>query len=300
MSDTETLTDEQAMQLEEQEREAEQASTEPAPEQPEADGADTSEAEAEPEGGKEQKMVPLAALHESRAKAKELQQEVQKAQALAEEARAKSDQIERTWQAMQERMASQERSKEPELPSFEEKPLDHLNARLQQVADAQQQQTAYQQQAAAQQALVQKISGHEAAFRQANPDYYDAVGFAKTARMNELRILGVPEGQLRQAVDAEAAQLAVQTMQNGGNPAQVFYEYAKHRGYAPPTQPTNGGATVTDINEIRQQTKALGSGGGKPPTNMPSVTQIAAKDLSDPKQAEEFDRMFATMRQWQK
>ena len=299
MTDTDTLTDEQAEKALAEERAASEAVTEPAPEEPEADGADTPETEAEPdaEGKDDQKRVPLAALHEARAKNKELQSRVDRAEALASEARAKSDQLEKTWQAMQER-AAQQQPKEPEVPSFDEKPLDHLNARLQQVAELQQHQQAQQQQQLAQQALVQQISGHEAAFIQANPDYYNAVGFAKTARMNELRILGVPEDRLRQTVDAEATQLAVQTMQSGGNPAQVFYDYAKHRGYQKAAQQP---APVVDLKEVREQTKALSSGGGKPPTNRPSLTQISEQfaQSNNPADLAEFDRMFATMKQWQ-
>ena len=297
MTNTDSLTEEQAEKALAEERAASEAVTEPAPEQPETDGADTPDTDADPEGGDEQKMVPYGAMKEEREKRKALQQEVQKAQALAEEARAKSDKIEQTWQKMQERLAAQDRPKEPEVPSFEDKPLDHLKVRADQFAAYQQQQDVYQQQTLAQQQLVQQIGGHEAVFRQSNPDYFDAVAFAKSARMDELRILGVPETQLRQTVDAEAAQLAVSTMRQGGNPAQVFYNYAKHRGYQKPAPQPN---PVVDLKEVREQTKALSSGGGKPPTNRPTVAQLGAYDLDDPKQAAEFDAAFATMAQWQK
>ena len=288
MTDTETLTDEQALQLEEQEREAEQASTEPATIEPESDGADTPDTAAEPEGGKEQKMVPLAALHEARAKAKELQQHVQQ-----QDARLQS--FEDKWAKIQERLEP-EKSDAPKVPDFNDKPLDHLQMRLNEVAAIQQQQVQAQQMAAAQQQVVQQIGTYEVAFRQSNPDYYDAVGHAKRARINDHMLYGIPEEQARLMVDHEALQLAGVAMKQGKDPASAFYDYAKSRGYqkAAPAAPT--GASVTDIAKVREQTKSLGAGGGRTAPTKYTFEQIANMDVNDPR----FDEALESLRAVQK
>ena len=290
MTDTETLTDEQALELEEQERTASQAVTGPATIEPDADGAATPDTEAEPETGKEKEnqTVPLAAMLKDR----------EKYQGKIAELEAKAAKQEAMFQKFLEIQKPDEAPKKPEIPAFDDKPLEHLNARLQQVADAQQKQGAYQQQAAAQQAVIQQINGHEAVFRQTNPDYLDAVGFAKAARMNELRVLGYPEAQLRPMVDAEAFQLAVNTMQQGGNPAETFYNYAKHRGYQKAAPVTDASTQkFVDKQAIKERTQGLPSGGRAPKSRPPTLEELAnSLDVDDPK----FEEKFMQMREMQR
>ena len=285
MSDTETLTDEQALELEQQEREAEQASTEPDPKEPESDGADTPETEAEPESGKDDRKVPLGALHEEREKRKTLQQEVQQANARVEK-------MERAWEEMQRRAAEQDKPKEPEVPSFDEKPLDHLQMRLNEVAALQQQQAQAQQMAAVQAQVAQQVGSYEAQFKQVNPDYFDAVAHAKAARVKDHMLYGVTEDRARQIVDQEAAQLAMVAMQQGKDPASAFYDYAKSRGYQKAAPATPSGASVTDINKVREQTKSLGTGGGRGAPSKYTWEQLANMDVNDPR----FDEALESFR----
>lgn len=290
MTDTETLTDEQALQLEEQEREAEQASTETAPEQPEADGADTPETEAESDQGegKDDRKVPLAALHEEREKRKALQQELQKHT-------QKLDDFEKRWATLQERLADGKEDK-PKEPSFEDAPLDHLKMRTDQFAEFQRRQSEMQQMAAAQAQIAQQVGGYEAQFKQANPDYFDAVAHAKAARVQDHMLYGITEDRARQIVDQEAARLAMVAMQQGKDPASAFYDYAKSRGYQKAAPAAASGASVTDINKIREQTKSLGAGGGRTAPTKYTFEQIANMDVNDPR----FDEALESLRAVQK
>ena len=275
MSDTETLTDEQAVELENQERAAE-AVAEPAPEEPEADGAETpeeatEEAPSETQAGKEQGMVPFGALHQERERRKELQ--------------AKVDRMERLWEAAQEKQPEA-----PKEPSFEEAPLDHLKRRADEFAAFQRQQAEAANQQAATQRLVGEVEARELAFRQEHPDYDNAVQFAKLARVNELVVLGQDPARARAIVQQEALGIAADALSRGADPADTFYRFAQHRGYRQ-AQPQ-----PVDAEKVRAQTRSLGGAAGKPPAGRVTLSQLAEMDPNDPA----FEKAFNSMQEWMK
>jgi hypothetical protein len=207
------------------------------PEQP-SDSAGT-QAPAEP------KMVDIRSLHEERARAKEYRDQ------LAEERRRMQLLEERTNLLLQRVYAQPQQQQgpaepaKPPIPTLQEDPVNHILARLdetqQQVKQygqgSQEQQQAiaqYQQQAQQLQNFVARAQALENEFKAEKPDYEDAFTHLNKQRANELSKIGVrdPAERMR-IIQQQNLAIADIAMQNGQNPAQVLYELAQDRGYAP-------------------------------------------------------------------
>ena len=269
MTDTDSLTDEQVDAHLEAERAAEQAASEASAEQeqetPETP-SDEAEGTSEDQGGDDQpddRKVPYGALREEREKRKAAQAENQQ---LSE----KLGRIEALISEMQKRQQPAEEQK-PQGPQFDDDPIQYLKAR-QDAHDA------HQRQMEAQQQFVGALHQREEAFRQQNPDYDQAVAFAKASRIQELQAMGYPNAP--EIVNREAVALAADLMRQGRNPAEGFYAYSKARGYQTATQPPAN--QQIDKTAAREQTRSLGTGGGKPPRGKYTLEQLAAMSPDDP------------------
>lgn len=198
---------------------------------------DTPEPKQEPEQRQEEgqqaerqpKTVPLEALHEARGQFK------------AE--RAAREQAERTFA---ERMAVLEQRLQslaapPQAPpSVQDDPVAYFEHRLNQTG--QQAQAAIQQaqllqqqnqQHAQMQALAQQVARDQADFSAKTPDYSDALAHLRANREQELVAYGADPAAASQAVGQELFQMALQARAQGRNPAEIAYQLAKVRGYAP-------------------------------------------------------------------
>lgn len=91
--------------------------------------------------------------------------------------------------------------------------------------------------------FTQELGGVEAQFSQQNPDYYDALGYVRNMRTQQLTLLyptATPE-QVNAAIAQEELQAAFNFRQQGRNPAEVAFQLAAALGYkraAPPAPPT--------------------------------------------------------------
>lgn len=255
MTDTETLTDEQEQKFLNDERAAEAAS-EASAEQEQETGQDESqadsgsEAEKQDESGQEQKTVPYGALHAEREKRKAAQDE--------------NKQLSSKLERIEAMLAKMETKPEDKGPAFDDDPMAYLKQRVD-AHDAQQQQVAAQQQ------FMASLKGYEDNFRQQNPDYLDAVQFAKAARLQELQAMGYDNAA--QIVQQEAVSLAGDLMRQGKDPAAGFYSYAKSRGFQ---------GKVVDKMQAREQTKSIGGVGGQPPRGKYTLEQLSNMNVDDP------------------
>lgn len=155
----------------------------------------------------------------------------------------RDEQRQRELQALNERIAALE--PKAAAPDFVEDPKGYVDAQTQAARDElkglkdQAEQLQQQQQFGR---FTQELGGHEAAFVQQNPDYFDALGHVRNIRMQQLSLMyptATPE-QIQQAIGQEELNAAYVFMQQGRNPAECAFEMAKALGYqraAPPAPP---------------------------------------------------------------
>lgn len=230
---------------------AESAAPERADTQPEAsEQAEAPEARA--------RTVPLAALHEERARRKELAAQIEQLRAQ----QAERDRI------IEERLAAL--MPKPQVPAFEENPAEHLRQKLETVAQTQQATAAQieawnraQQEQAAKAQLAVRVQAAEAEFSRQAPDYLDAIKHLASARVQELMAFGHDEEAARQQSVQELHQHAYWCAANGKDPAAIAYALAKARGYqAKPAAPS-----AADRFQVQQRgvaaSKSLGNGGAQ-------------------------------------
>lgn len=227
--------------------------------QPAETPAQTAPEQAETPEHQEPKLVPLAALHEERARRRELQQEIQRERQAREEMQRR----------VEERLAALQ-PKEP-IPSLEENPAAHILHKVDEVGKtaqtaAQQLQALQQQQAQEQQfrQIATTVQTVEQEFRQAKPDYDSALQFMLDSRAKEFAAFGHDASTAKQLAAQEMAQSALMNAARGLNPAEIAYRVAEARGYRP--------ATVSADQKLQMQakgvaaSKSLGTGaasGGK-------------------------------------
>jgi len=228
------------------------------------------------EGGK---LVPLAALHESREKIRALTsqiEELKKQPALSEEDR----------ELLKDLKAQRAAAQKPKAPEFIEDPKGYIDAKEQEVrealkelresnakrAEADQQQQQYQ-------SLVSSISTHEQAFVATNPDYQDAINHVRGVRANQLRMMfpDATDAQIQQQIGREELGGAHQILQRGGNPAEFAYNYAKTLGYvkkAPAAPAANGAAHAepAEAKPDKDAVRTLGGGGSAETDETPADT----------------------------
>lgn len=236
----------------------------------------------------EQKLVPLAALHEERQNRKQIQAELRAMREEQAQARQQQAQRDQEWQIAQQRMAQVIAARQqPAPPSEQEDPIAYTahvarqtQAQVQALAQQQQmrEQQAWQQQQEfaarsqqeqATQALVTLTTQSEAEFAKKQADYQDAITYAKTRRVKELVAAGYEPEHAVQFAQNEGWQLAHQWLTQGRNPAEMGYKMAQAMGYTP--------KQAADAEQMREegQRASKPSGGGAVRGRM-SAAQVAA------------------------
>jgi hypothetical protein len=274
----------QAAEIEETES-AEEESAEPSEASP-AEEPEGEEPAAEPtEGAAEPRHVPIGELHAERERRKELQ--------------AKISQLEGTFSKVMERLNAGQPQQQyaqqpaPQIPAYDQDPVGHIKAKLDylEMAAGTHNQVLTQQQAIHQ--FTTALAGLENQFRSATPDYDDAVAFAKHSREMELHALGYDPAQCVEILRQEIVGTSAAAMQRGQNPAEVFYAYAKVRGYGagngstvkPSQAPTSATQKLATVAKAQSAAKGLPRGGSAPPSAV-TLESLAAMD------DDEFDKNF--------
>jgi hypothetical protein len=261
--------------------EAQQPTQEPAQE-----AAEPAE-QAEPQ---QQRTVPLAALHEERARRRELAQQMEQLRAQ----QAERDRV------IEERLQALIQSQQPKPPAFDENPAEHLRQQLEnlqqtQKASAEQIERMNQAYAAeqARAALSQRVLAAEEAFKAAKPDYYDALKHFGGTRVRELMAFGVEQEAARQQVAQEMQQHAFWCAQNGKDPAEIAYNLAVARGYS--AKPA--GVPAADKMQMQQRgmaaSKSLGSGGAAAPkTTVEALLAMSDEDFAEATKGNKWAKLF--------
>lgn len=293
--------------------------------EPEEAPASTPEVTPEPERAKPE-HVPYAE-HEN----------VQKALRAAREAQRASDERLAGIMELVNRSRSQRepeaKKDEPKLPDKLEDPIGHYDARIAQLEAALQQANAGTQQTAEEMranqerqqlfALVQrseadildpKSESHKA-------DYWDACTHLEGQRVKELDRMYPNESpyafqyarqqgfadprQLKVAIlNHDRQAVAIQALQLGQSPAQVYYDLALDRGYTPKTTAKANGKDVSLADKAKQQLEATKKGlkasatlsgdtGGRKGANDMSLQDLADLFIEDGEMA---DKVWEQMR----
>jgi hypothetical protein len=299
----ETLTaDEQAAMDADRAADAEGAAAEtPAPDEAAsvpAEGGEEPAADGQPP---RQGMVPHAALHEAREKLKS-------AEARAAEAERKERLLEERTNLILQRFAAppaapaQTAPQAPAIPSFEEDPAGHILGQVRQqgaiLGELVQAVTGQSRQSEAQagvQQLTLRAAAMEREFATANPDYDKASSHLFEMRRQELIAAGWSDpAEIQTMMANEATGLAARAMQQGRNPAEVVYQLAKLRGYAPPAAnngadnsaaPANGGgeAQLRTIAAGQAQARTVGAmpGAGPAPLTAARVLEFSDEEFAE-------------------
>lgn len=281
----------------EENTEAELPTDDALPEADEGDGLPTVEADAddapEPEdkpkkadkadkGKDKPKMVDHRALVEARNLLKREREDRQR----------ERERMEQRWQQIIERTAPKQ-PEPPPPPQFEQDPAAWLRHQTEntgktvtELAEWRRQQETQRQQAEQDQQLQYAVGAAEQEFAAEQPDYGEALEFARTSRMNFFRAAGYSQAEAAQIVMQETKILAQRALQSGENPARRIYEIAKTFGYAQKQQ------AETKIEQLRKGQRASSpmSGGGAEDENLPSLSTLAEMDN------DEFDKLWGRMK----
>jgi hypothetical protein len=231
---------------------------------PEGDAPAEGEAKAPPPG-----YVPHAALHAERQRVAEL--------------RARDAQREQRLVAL-EAMLRQQQAPQAE-PSAEEDPV----AALARIERGFQDFTARQQAEAESAQINAYVTRDIETFRQVKPDFEQAVGHLVNSRVNELRLMGYGDDEIREDIDAYDRHIATTAARSGLSVGEMLYNLATERGYRPaesaasnvtamPQQPP-ASAKVAAIARGQASERSLGAASGGAPSG--ALDLRALLDLPD-------------------
>jgi hypothetical protein len=232
--------------------------------------------EAKSESSTSDRTIPLAVLLEEREK----RQTLERNQAVL------ADRLDRLTRAQQDLA-------KPREPAAEPDPITRLQQTERYIAD--------QQRAAEQHAQTQQIysiaAQHENQFTATTPDYREAVTYLAEQRGRELELQGMTDPMERQQhLQRDWLALAYNAATTGRNTAEIAYQLAKARGWAPrPPAVANGatnGAAPAQIAEQRATTlqrgaaaaQSLSGMGGSPAragTTLENLLQMSEKEFAE-------------------
>ena len=206
---------------------------------------------------RDERMVPLAALHEERAKRKQLE--------------ASQHEQSQRFDKLQERLDKLQslRDAPPEV-SYEENPGEYLRrnqeAQAKELAELRQQREQQDQMTEQQRKAVQfesHVQAREQEFAQANKDYAEAAEFLRKSRVEEYMAAGLSFEQAQAETNLDRAKFAYNALLRDRNPGEVFYELAKTRGYkAANGEKEQPKVDLEQIQKKMETTTSLGPSGG--------------------------------------
>lgn len=225
-----------------------------------------------------------AALQESRQREKD--------------ARASMARMEALFQKSMERPQPQQQQAPakttPEIPAYDQDPLGHTKAQLDramatidELKGNFQQRTQQQDEQSRTQSTLETYGRHVSTFKRQTPDYDDAFQYLMDTRDKELSFVHEDPTERTNRIQYEEGYLAAAAMRQGKNPAQVFYEMAKVRGY-------KGKQPAIEENKIERLTKgqqaSRSNAGGKVADGDDiSLEKLADMDPDSP----EYDKAWA-------
>lgn len=250
----------------------------------EQEDAGPAEERADKGDGKDpaERTVPHGALHEERKKRQALAQEVAKLR----ESDAKRE------AAFQKLLADQRARQEQQAPApdFDTNPAEWLKHQLETtgktVQQLQAEREAEQKRNAAiqsEQQFIARVQAQEAEYTKEAPDYPDAVTFLRDKRIRMFELAGMSQQEAAQAVYGESLYYSQMALQQGRNPAEVFYSLAREYGFTGPKKPAPAAEQKLEKLAKGQEKSSRMSAGGESAENT-TLAQLAELD------GEEFDK----------
>lgn len=187
------------------------------------------------------RFVRHGAFHKERARRKELETENTRLRDLHargdERLRLLTQAMQQGAPQAQQQAAGQPQAQAPAAPPNPEEDIfgyvKHLEAQLAEVRGGQQQMTAAQREEREFNTTVTSYQADIARFAQAEPAFVDAYRHLIDSRMQELAFAGVPQHELKKAVEADELALVRAAIASGASPAERVFQMAKLRGFAP-------------------------------------------------------------------
>jgi Holliday junction resolvasome RuvABC DNA-binding subunit len=238
----------------------------------------------------QQKVVPLAALHEERARVKELR----------EKQRMMEERFTQLQHVVSQRLTPQEQ-KQPEIqvPDVNADPVGHFraeNERLRQQLEQIGRPVQEIQQRMAQQEQYQRlqmhVNGQISEFAKEKADVNEAIQHARMADFQALRALGYDEATAGQIITQQYDQMVVGLVQQGRNVGEALYAFAQSKGYAPRQAQPNAQDKLQATAKVAGAARSLGSGGGV--GNKLSLSSLAEMP------ADEFAKTIGDESAWRK
>lgn len=243
------------------------------------------------------KTVPHGALHAEREGHKATRAELQQAK----------DQLSQL-QALRDRIAAA-RAEQPaavdvgapqegaDAKGDDPAALRHLANRLQQTeARLHERDTREQEYGVAQQenqVLHSSLMQSEAAFRATTPDYNDAAQHLAQARANQLQLMGMSQHEVMETLSAEVMEITRAAIEQGRDPAEVAYQWAKTYGYqpqggnaAPAQKQQEANPMLAAIANGQKQSRSLNNARGGS-----SSAEVNANSIANMSE-EEFGRLY--------
>lgn len=214
-----------------------------------------------------EKVVPLGALHEERARRREIALQNQRLQTELQE-------LKRQQQEILQRVSQQQ---QPQVPSYEQDPLANMNhgvqqtqKELQELKAHQQRQEQYAQQQMQMQHFLGQIQSAQNDFASKEPNAVEGIDFWKTSVLKEYEASGMTKAQAMQRIQQEVFLMSRDAFTAGENPAEIAYNRALARGYVPPSK-------KLDMQKAGQQA-ALPQGSGGKSGGLPTLEALAKMD----------------------
>ena len=198
-------------------------------------------------------MVPQGALHQERERRKETERQFQELQRQFAEIQAKLN--------PPPEIVVPDPVLQPE--AFKQFQIDQIKQRAAEKADADRRATEQAQE----QQIMARVNQDVMQFKAATPDYDQAFQHAVKVRREELAFYGNSPEQIDQQIEVDVRAIVGQAYSQGKNPGELFYGYAKMRGYSPAQAardpvPAQAAAQINALAEAQRQTQSMATAGG--------------------------------------
>jgi|SRR6266850_55960 len=227
-----------------------------------------------------EKVVPLGALHEERARRKELAGQVQRQ--------------EQELALLRQQMAAATTQQQQKVAPDPNDPVAVINYKLDQT-QAELQATRQAQERATQESLQRTQLEHftaavrvkDAEFSKDHPEAADAINFLKEQTVNQYLASGMTREQATRTMLGDEFNLAAQAMRNGDNPTEIAYNIAVARGYTPAAkklemQREGRGASMPSGGQ--------GKGGGTP--SLDALLHASGDDFLKATEGDKWPKLF--------
>ncbi len=215
-------------------------------------------------------IVPQGALHQERERRKETERQFQELQRQFAEIQAKLN--------PPPEIVVPDPVLQPE--AFKQFQIDQIKQRAAEKAEIDRRAQEQAQEAQ----IMARVNQDVMQFKAATPDYDQAFQHAVKVRREELAFYGNSPEQIDQQIEVDVRAIVGQAYSQGKNPGELFYGYAKMRGYSPAQAardpvPAQAAAQVNALAEAQRQTQSMATAGG--PSNDGGITIETLAKMSE-------------------